>query len=35
LGKEIFYPNFSFLPITFDSEMVESQSTAQKTQIII
>jgi len=35
-GKKmfVFYPNFVFLGITFEPEMLESQSKAQKTQII-
>jgi len=32
LGKEIFYP--TFLAITFEPEMLESQSKAQKTNIL-
>jgi len=34
LDKEIFYINFVFMAITIEPEMLESQSRAQKTQII-
>jgi len=34
LSKNIFYPNFGYLVITFEPKAVESQSKAQKTRIL-